>query len=150
MLFLGIVGAGGRFTGSNPAYTTNELSHHIQNTKARFVITESEFLPTVINLATQESGVHASNVFVLDSSSQGTLRCKPLQDLLVHEEEDWVTFSREDEAKDTTAALLSTSGTTGLPKAAMISHYSCVVANTILADSKYKPYNVSRDFHLST
>ena len=94
--------------------------------------------------------MHASNVFVLDTPSQGTLRCKPLQHLLVHGEEDWVTFSREDEAKDTTAALLSTSGTTGLPKAAMISHYSCVVANTILADSKHKPYNVSRELHLST
>ena len=142
ILFLGIVGAGGRFTGSNPAYTPTELSHHIQNTRARFIITESELLPKTAPAA-EVSGVSASNIYLFDAPKQDApFRCSPVQELLRHGEADWVTFTNEDEAKDTTAALLSTSGTTGLPKAAMISHYSCVVENLILEDSSTKPYHV--------
>ena len=142
MIFLGVVGAGGRFTGSNPAYTSNELSHHIQTTKARIVITESDHLTTVAQ-ATGLSGLQASNVFVLDTPDQESLfYCRSLQALLQEGEADWATFTEEDEAKHTVAALLSTSGTTGLPKAAMISHFSCVVENILLSDSKQKPYNV--------
>ena len=142
MLFLGIVGAGGRFTGSNPAYTPTEFSHHIQNTKTRFIITEAELLPKIASAA-EVSGVSLSNIFLFDNPKQDSpFECKPLQELLRHGEADWVTFTDEDEAKDTTAALLSTSGTTGLPKAAMISHYSCVVENLILEDSSRKPYHV--------
>lgn len=142
MLFLGIVGAGGRFTGSNPAYTPTELSHHIQNTKTRFIITEGELLPKIAPAA-EVSGVSLSNIYLFDAPKQDSpFQCNPVQELLRHGEADWVTFTDEDEAKDTTAALLSTSGTTGLPKAAMISHYSCVVENLILEDSSRKPYRV--------
>lgn len=142
MLFLGIVGAGGRFTGSNPAYTPTELSHHIQNTKTRFIITEAELLPKIAPAA-EVSGISVSNIFLFDAPKQDSpFPCNPVQELLRHGEADWVTFTDEDEAKDTTAALLSTSGTTGLPKAAMISHYSCVVENVILEDSPRKPYRV--------
>ena len=59
-----------------------------------------------------------------------------------HGESDWIRFDRHDESRNTTAALLSTSGTTGLPKAAMISHYSCIIQNIMLNDSKNKPYKV--------
>ena len=143
MLFLGIVGAGGCFTGSNPAYTPSELSHHIQNTKARFVITESELLPKIA-LAADVSGVSASNIYLFDAPKlDAPVHCSPVQELLKHGEADWVTFTNEDEAKTTIVALLSTSGTTGLPKAAMISHYSCVAESMVLADSARKPYDVS-------
>lgn len=142
MLFLGIVGAGGRFTGSNPAYTPTELGHHLQNTKTRFIITEAELLPKIAPAA-EVSGISVSNIYLFDAPKQDSpFQCNSVQELLRHDEADWVTFTDEDEAKDTTAALLSTSGTTGLPKAAMISHYSCVVENLILEDSSRKPYRV--------
>ena len=143
MLFLGVIGAGGRFTGSNPGYTHLELRDHIKNTRARFLITEYELLPVVEQVG--EYGVPASNVYALETNShyiKGSY-CNSIQELLNHGERDWVHFSSEDEAKRTTAALLSTSGTTGVPKAAMISHYSFVKQSIMLEDSKDKPYKVN-------
>ena len=150
MLFLGIIGAGGRFTGSNPGYTHSELRHHLQSTRARFLITEYELLPVIVQAG--ECGVPASNVFALQTNSHFATRpyCNSIQELLNHGERDWVRFRSEEEAKNTTAALLSTSGTTGLPKAAMISHHSFVMQSIMLEDSKEKPYKVGVPFQPST
>ena len=141
MLFLGIIGAGGRFTGSNPAYTSAELSHHIHTTETRFLISEPELLPRIAP-AIEECSLPVSNVFVFDPTGRDfPLYYRSWKDLLDHGERDWVRFEH-DEAKSTTAALLSTSGTTGLPKAAMISHYNCIIQNVILNDSRNKTYKV--------
>lgn len=150
MLFLGIIGAGGRFTGSNPGYTHLELRHHIQSTRARFLITEYELLPVVAQVG--EYGVPACNVFALETKSHYVTKsyCNSVQELLNHGERDWVRFSSEEEAKNTTAALLSTSGTTGLPKAAMISHHSFVMQSIMLEDGKEKPYKVELSFQPSS
>ncbi|KAK4696726.1 hypothetical protein P7C71_g1233, partial [Lecanoromycetidae sp. Uapishka_2] len=67
-----------------------------------------------------------------------------IKDLLEYGEADWICFQDEEEAKNTAAALLSTSGTTGLPKAAIISHYSCVMQNVMIQDSEHKTYKISR------
>ena len=146
MLFLGIIGAGGRFTGSNPGYTHTELRHHIQHTKARFLITEYELLPVISQVG--EYAMPASNVFALETNAHYATKsfCNSIQELLIHGERDWVRFSSEEEAKNTTAALLSTSGTTGLPKAAMIFHHSFVLQSIMLEDNKDKPYKVTPPF----
>ncbi|OJJ55470.1 hypothetical protein ASPSYDRAFT_48673 [Aspergillus sydowii CBS 593.65] len=44
MLVLAIVGAGGVYTGTNPAYTTVELTHHFKASQTRFMIAEPELL----------------------------------------------------------------------------------------------------------
>ena len=143
MLFLGIIGAGGRFTGSNPAYTSAELSHHMKTTKARFLISEPELLPRIAP-AIEECSLNVSDVFVFDPTGRDfPLYYRSWKDLMEYGESDWVRFEHDNEAKDTTAALLSTSGTTGLPKAAMISHYSCVAQNIMANDSKNKTYEAS-------
>lgn len=143
MLFLGIVGAGGRFTGSNPAYTSSELSRHMQTTDARFLITEHDLWPKIKHMV-DESGVPPSKVFILDPPEQDVRSYDRSTSELQHQSEaGWLRFACDGEAKSTTAALLSTSGTTGLPKAAMISHYSLVTQNNTLNDSEQKSYKVS-------
>ena len=120
----------------------------MQSTRARFLITEYEFLPVVAQV--REHGVPAFKVFALDTPFHSLFHfhtvprfsCSSVQELLKYGECDWVRFSSEEEAKNTTAALLSTSGTTGLPKAAMISHHSFVKQSIMLEDGKEKPYKV--------
>lgn len=146
MLVLGIVGAGGRFTGCNPAYTASELGQQVRLTNARFLITEPDLLPKVATLV-ETMAVSAPNVFVLDNTGQEVPgNWRSVRELLRYGERDWVKFQSAAEAKNTTAALLLTSGTTGLPKAAMISHHSFVMMNILLNDSARKPYNVLCSF----
>ena len=142
MLFLGILGAGGRFTGSNPAYTSRELSHHLRITKARFLVFEPELLPR-ITPAIEECSLSVSDIYIFDPTGRDfPLYYKSWRNLLNYGESDWIRFQYYNESKNTIAALLSTSGTTGLPKAAMISHYNLVIQNALLNDSTHKSYKV--------
>ena len=143
ILLLGIIGAGGRFSGANPAYTSAELKHHLQITDARFLITDIQ-LAQKVSTTLGKSRIPESSVFLLsDTDDLHPPFTRTVSELLDHDERDWVDIATVEEAKSTTAVLLSTSGTTGLPKAAMISHYSLVTLNRLLNDTKQKPYEVS-------
>ena len=138
---MAIIGAGGIFTGTNPAYTPTELSRHLRETRARFVVSDSDLLHK-ISVAISDCGLPVSNVFVLNPQEQVCDPYRPYEVLLASGESDWTTFSEPDEAKRTTAALLSTSGTSGFPKAAMISHHNLITQTMQLDDVKHKPYSV--------
>ena len=66
--------------------------------------------------------------------------------LLEHGEDDWVRFNDLETAKNTTAFLMFSSGTTGLPKAAQLSHYNLVAQHTMVHENPQhlEQYNVSR------
>lgn len=61
-------------------------------------------------------------------------------------EKDWVRFDDEKTAKSTTAARLFSSGTTGLPKAAILSHFNFIAQHTLVHErnAEKKNYEVSR------
>ena len=126
MLFLGIIGAGGVFTGSNPGYTTHELAHHLKTSRAKFLISEPEILAPLLDAA-KENGIPETNLWVFDAAGgkipQGR---RSWRDLFEHGEQDWVRFDDLKVASTTTAARLFSSGTTGLPKAVMITHRNLV------------------------
>lgn len=67
---------------------------------------------------------------------------KSWRTLLDHGEEDWVRFDDLETAQSTTAARMFSSGTTGLPKAAYISHYNIIAQHCMINDWKPKPYEV--------
>ena len=72
------------------------------------------------HLPTPTSDDHAESLDRDLGSSRSLLK------LLDHGESDWIRFSDETVAKSTPAAMFSTSGTSGLLKAAVLSHYALV------------------------
>jgi long-subunit acyl-CoA synthetase (AMP-forming) len=143
MLVLGIIGAGGVFSGTNPSYTQYELNHHLKTSQSKFVITEPEISQNIIGAAL-DCQIPQSSIWIFDVHQQHVASgFKSWLELLRHGEKDWVRFDDEETSKNTTAARLFSSGTTGLPKAANLSHYNLVSQHTLVDEIDQRPYTVS-------
>lgn len=82
---------------------------------------------------------------ILDWSNYGSLNAaRPGSwiELTQRGEQDWIRFNDKDLAQSTPACLLFSSGTTGLPKAALLSHHNLVAQHTLLQEQVKKPYQV--------
>ena len=66
----------------------------------------------------------------------------------VHGASNWKQFNDKKLARSTIAALLYTSGSSGTPKAAALSHFNLVARNASMLDDTTKPYEVSIRFNL--
>lgn len=144
ILFLGTIGAGGIFAGTNPAYTPYELSHHIRAAKVKYLITEPEMLGAITEAADQ-CGIPTSNILVFNILGQYIPEgFRSWETLLQHGEADWVRFDDLERAKTTQAARLFSSGTTGLPKAAITSHYNLIAEHELVYGQGKRDYRVRR------
>lgn len=139
---LAIIGAGGVFTGSNPAYTPNELAHHIKASESKFIMSEPEILKSLLGAA-EQTGIPKQNVWVFDNLKQTIPKgMKSWKELLNFGEDDWVRFDDLNKAQTTTAARLFSSGTTGLPKAVTITHYNLIAQHELVFGAHPRPYPV--------
>jgi acyl-CoA synthetase (AMP-forming)/AMP-acid ligase II len=142
ILALGVIAAGGVWTGMNPGYTPFEVSHHCKVVHAKFIICEPEVLPSVTSAT---HSVPDSRIFIFDHSGQ-TLPSgfQSYKTLLDHGEEDWVRFDDYETCSTTTAMLLFSSGTTGLPKAVQLSHYNLIAQHKLVSEDNPRDYVVRR------
>ncbi|KAF4627367.1 hypothetical protein G7Y89_g10788 [Cudoniella acicularis] len=95
--------------------------------------------------AAKECGIPQSNIWIFDVLGQSLPGgFKSWNELLKQGEKNWERFDDEKTCKETTAARLFSSGTTGLPKAAMLSHHNFISQHTLVYAYSRKPYRIRR------
>lgn len=149
------------FCGANPAYHLDELLHIANLASPSLIITSHELVPTVQRMC-ELKGMSNDCVFVLDEISvpqpqgvsislakstsevaeNGSHAFRPVSDLQRYGESPWLTLHDEEATKVTPAIYFPTSGTTGLPKLASLSHYSLIAQHKSLFEAA--PYEVVR------
>lgn len=99
--------------------TPFELKHALTLSKATSLFVDAKFLPAVLPVA-KEVGLPLNKIFVLTGRAKGR---KSLSDLVKDVRAKSIpTVAVRQANKDTLAYLVFSSGTSGLPKAVMISH----------------------------
>jgi 4-coumarate--CoA ligase len=134
IVFMGVVMAGGIFTGANPGFVERELAYQLKDADPKFLICSDAALEIGIS-ATKSVGMKTDQIFVFDNLLfEGTgaprLGVQNWNNLIAAEYllEGFEWYEPED-PKEAIIALNYSSGTTGPPKGVMISHYA-YVANT--------------------
>ena len=149
--------------GSNPRSQPDELDHLLTLAQPKLILTTADALPTVLNVSAGHGMFPsqvclvdaAAPQYVSQLLQSGSLAYpgvvasllpehqgkgpdaggyhRYLAHLLAYGENDWVAFNDETMAKETPAAMFSTSGTGGLPKAAVMSHHAIVSQHLSIA-----------------
>lgn len=133
--FMGILMAGGIFTGANPAYVTRELAYQLKDSDAKFLLCADGSLELGIEAA-QTIGMGKERIFrfddlLLDGTGTSRLGVKNWNTLIEPESvgRNFRWYEPTD-PKDAICCLNYSSGTTGFPKGVMITHFN-YIANAI-------------------
>jgi acyl-CoA synthetase (AMP-forming)/AMP-acid ligase II len=155
--------------GTNPSYTSTELGHPLRLSNAKYLITTSEHLASV-HAAIEAAGTKTEIILFADllhSTPQaqtlhahghtedervgpgllkmGSARIRNLHDLLMNPPSPEFIPPFACVQPDSAAALMPTSGTTGLPKLAALSYRALIWESKAIADNdSEKCYSVRR------
>ena len=105
------------------------------------VIAEPDLLPIVEGPA-NDLGIPKDRILAFSDEPKDNHQS--WRTLLNHGESDWPRFNDLDTAKKTTLARLFSSGTTGLPKAANLSHYNLIAEHRLFTEWDARPWDSRR------
>jgi PAS domain S-box-containing protein len=135
--FLGVALAGGVVTTVNPLYTVTELAHQLRDSDARLLVTTPQLLQ-VSRHGSKQAGIE--QIFTFGEGDGAT----PFSSLMEHDDRFEPVGI---DARNDLAVLPYSSGTTGLPKGVMLTHFN-IVANVLQIESAEK--TESREVVLAT
>lgn len=157
MLFLGGVGAGGIFSGMNPAYRAAEVRHHIKTAGVKFFICEPEILDALVQVLKEEVEDWQQKLFVFDTRPEQIVPVglRSWKWLLEQGEDDWDVIIDKETLQNTEVSRLTTSGTTGPPKFAQQTHWNGTSYHTLISEGREvsweaRSLSVLPSFHVST
>ncbi|KAG8526575.1 uncharacterized protein KY384_008776 [Bacidia gigantensis] len=143
LIFLAVIGAGAIFVGSNPGYKELELTSLLETSKPNLIITAPDLLPAIQSVA-KICHISTSKILTFAEQDETPKGFRSWTDLFKFGEQDWIRFDDLHTAKSTPACLVTTSGTTGMPKLAVLSHHAWVALNCVIDDPVPKPYDIKR------
>jgi 4-coumarate--CoA ligase len=156
MLFLGGVGAGGIFSGMNPAYGPFEIRHHIKTADVSFFLCEPELLPSLLEVLDKD-GIGHEKLFVFNTKPEQKVPegFRSWTWLLEQGSQEWDRITDRETLKNLELSRLTTSGTTGPPKFAMQTHWNGTSYHTLVTANRDLPWDprtlsVLPSFHVST
>lgn len=113
---------------ANPQYTTNDIKSQMIDSGAKFILTSTKCYPKSLEVSRMLQG-QVKKVFIVGEVEEG---CVPFSNLL-SDDGSFYPDNLDIDPKKQVAILPYSSGTTGLPKGVMLTHF-IEVANSMQAD----------------
>ena len=125
--FFSTLAVGGIVSTCNPSYTSEELAYQFKNSNSKYVATIPSLLPT-IQEAASKAGCVEKMIVLGDDGGVGEEKNMISYQSLVNDSGSRFPSDIKLDYKNDIAVLPYSSGTTGLPKGVMLTHYN-VMAN---------------------
>ncbi|KAF8581026.1 acetyl-CoA synthetase-like protein [Ramaria rubella] len=128
--------------------TPREMNHYLTKSKATHMFVHAALIPQFL-VAAREAGFPEEHIYILEGTAPSSPRLRHFDQLIQHARQNNIIREPVRPAgKDTLAYLVFSSGTSGLPKAVMVSHGNLIfsfVQAAIVAQEYFKVANPPLD-----
>ncbi|RSL99268.1 hypothetical protein CDV31_012277 [Fusarium ambrosium] len=120
-----VLRAGGKINGASPSYTVDEMTTALKTAKTKYIMTVPSSIPVALSSA-KNAGIPKENIFLLEGELDGYTTIKELLEIGKSFGEQRQTPYWRTPSNNVCGYLNFSSGTTGLPKAVMLSHRNVI------------------------